>query len=171
MKKLTAFLHKRAEDVLVTMMGAMFVAFIMQVALRYLLKHFNFNAIWTEEVILFSWIWGILWGAAFVNSNHEDIRFDMIYNLLSAQWQRWFTFFSSAAFVMLFVWALPATFKYVTFMKVESSNAMGIRLDYYFSIYIAFMVMMIVRHGYIAYRALINKNDGFSPDINQTTTS
>jgi C4-dicarboxylate transporter, DctQ subunit len=171
MSKILSFLQKRAENILVLLMGAMFVAFILQVIFRYLLSFVHMNVTWTEEVCIIGWLWGILWGAAFVNSNHEDIRFDMVYNMLSVQMQRLFTIISSSIFVAMFCWALPATLKYVRFMKVESSNAMGIRLDYYFSIYIAFMVMMIIRHSYIIYRAAINKNDGFSADITQTTTS
>jgi hypothetical protein len=42
--------------------------------------------------------------------------------------------------------ALPATVKYVAFMKVESSSYLKIRLDILYSIYVVFAVAIIVRY-------------------------
>ena len=42
--------------------------------------------------------------------------------------------------------ALPATVSYVTFMKVESSSYLKIRLDILYSVYIVFAVAIIVRY-------------------------
>ncbi len=42
--------------------------------------------------------------------------------------------------------ALPATIKYVTFMKVESSSYLKIRLDILYSVYVVFAVAVIVRY-------------------------
>jgi hypothetical protein len=39
-----------------------FVAFIVQIALRYL---FNWPVGWTTELSLAAWLWLVLWGAAF----------------------------------------------------------------------------------------------------------
>ena len=66
-----AWLRRGAEAVLVLMMGAMFVAFILQVIFRYAL---NLPVGWTDEVCTLVWLWGILWGASFVLRNREDIR-------------------------------------------------------------------------------------------------
>ena len=41
----------------------MFVAFIVQIAFRYL---FNFPIGWTSELTVITWLWLVLWGAAFV---------------------------------------------------------------------------------------------------------
>ena len=50
--------------------------------------------------------------------------------------------------VVLFGMALPATVKYVAFMKVESSSYLKIRLDVLYSVYVVFAVAIIVRYGW-----------------------
>jgi C4-dicarboxylate transporter, DctQ subunit len=42
--------------------------------------------------------------------------------------------------------AMPATWKYVSFMKVESSSYLKIRLDILYSVYIVFALAIIVRY-------------------------
>jgi C4-dicarboxylate transporter, DctQ subunit len=165
------FLHNRAKDVLVFMMVAMFVAFILQVIFRYLLSYMNLSVAWTEEVCVLAWMWGILWGAAFVNEDKEDIRFDMIYTMMSPALKRLSTIISSGACVAILIATMPATFSYIKFMKVESSNAMAIRLDLVFSIYFFFLIAIVVRHSLIVWRAILNKNNSFSASLEQQTTA
>ena len=43
-----------------------------------------------------------------------------------------------------FIVALPATFDYVAFMKIEKSPVMGIRFDILYSIFIVFVVAVAV---------------------------
>ena len=50
--------------------------------------------------------------------------------------------------------ALPAVIAYVTFIKVERSAYLGIRLDYLYSIYVIFSVAVIVRYAALVWRAL-----------------
>jgi C4-dicarboxylate transporter, DctQ subunit len=136
--------------VLVVMMGVMFLSFVAQVFFRYV---FNFPLAWTEEINTFLWVWGILWGAAFVMRSRDDIRFDMLYNLLPHAARRWCTVFASGAVVLILLVSLPATWRYVSFMKVEKSAAMGIPMHGVFSIYIVFVLAMCPRHARIAWCA------------------
>jgi C4-dicarboxylate transporter, DctQ subunit len=69
------WLRRRAEDVLAAMLAAMFLAFLLQIMFRYLL---NFPVGWTSEVTVIAWLWGVLWGAAFVVKEREEIRFDLL---------------------------------------------------------------------------------------------
>jgi hypothetical protein len=48
--------------------------------------------------------------------------------------------------VVLFGLALPASYEYVRFMKVEKSSYLHVRFDVLFSIYIVFSVAVIGRH-------------------------
>jgi C4-dicarboxylate transporter, DctQ subunit len=147
-------LRRVAEAVLVAMMGVMFVSFIAQVIFRYAL---NLPLAWSEEICNFIWLWGILWGASFVMRNREDIRFDMLYNLLSRPLQRAFTLVSSGLIVVLLLLSLPASWSYISFMKVEKSAAMGIPMNWVFGMYAVFVLAMCVRHLDIARQALQNK--------------
>lgn len=145
------WLRRGAEAVLVLMMAAMFVAFILQVVFRYAL---NWPVGWTDEVCTLVWLWGILWGASFVMNNREDIRFDMLYSHLSRPLRRGFTVAASGAAVLLLLLSLPASWAYVAFMKVEATASFGIPLNWVFSIYIVFVVAMVVRHAGIVWDAL-----------------
>lgn len=145
-----AVLHRISEQVLTLMMGVMFVTFVAQVVFRYVL---NLPLAWTEEISTLLWLWGILWGASFVMRNSDDIRFDMLYNLLGHRARRWLTVVSSSAIVLILLASLPGAWSYVSFMKVEKSAAMGLPMNWVFSIYIVFLFAMCVRHTLIAWQA------------------
>ena len=146
-----AALRRGAEAVLVGMMAVMFIAFILQVVFRYVL---NWPVGWTDELCTLVWLWGILWGASFVMTNREDIRFDMLYSHLPRGVRRGFTLLGSGCAVVLLLVSLPATWSYVTFMKVESTASFGIPFNWVFSIYVVFVLAMSVRHAGIAWDAL-----------------
>src|SRR5258708_5602815 len=78
--KLGRWLRRRAEDVLVALLSTMFATFIIQIFFRYVL---NNPVGWTEEVIVTTWLWTVLWGAAFILGEAEEIRFDIIYSNIS----------------------------------------------------------------------------------------
>jgi TRAP-type C4-dicarboxylate transport system permease small subunit len=154
-------IRRFSEGVLVVMMGIMFAAFIAQVVFRYVL---NLPLAWSDEICNFVWLWGILWGASFVMRSHEDIRFDMLYNLMPRPIKRGLTIFASSAIVVLLMLSLPKTWSYISFMKVEKSAALGIPMNWVFGLYLVFVIAMCVRHAGIVLNSLSNKltEDGHS---------
>ncbi|MXP65226.1 TRAP transporter small permease subunit [Roseomonas sp. M0104] len=144
------WLHRRAENVLAALLAAMFIAFIIQIVMRYVV---NRPVGWTTEVSTLAWLWGILWGAAFVLRDEEEIRFDIVYGPLPPVLRRLADVITGLSVVAVFGWSLPAVYDYVTFMKVERSAYLGIRFDLLYSIYLAFALAMMVRHGWIAWQA------------------
>jgi C4-dicarboxylate transporter DctQ subunit len=72
-----------------------------------------------------------------------------------------FTVITGIAAIFLFAIALPAVISYVTFLKVERSAYLGIRLDYLYAIYVVFSVAAIVRYAALTWRAI----RGEPPDI------
>jgi C4-dicarboxylate transporter, DctQ subunit len=161
MSRMLTPLRRAAEGVLVVMMGIMFAAFIAQVVFRYGL---GLPLAWSEEICNFLWLWGILWGASFVMRNHEDIRFDMLYNLLPRRVKRAATLLSSGAIVLLLVLSVPKSWSYISFMKVEKSAAMGIPMNLVFGLYMVFVAAMCVRHAGIGWNAWCDRlpEDEFS---------
>ena len=151
MKATLAWLHRRAENLLVLMITAMFVAFILQIVFRYFL---NLPVAWTEEVCVLAWLWGILWGSAFVTRDEEEIRFDMVYGHVSAKTRRVFRAVAGTIFIVIMLVALPASWGFVRFMKVESSATLGIPMSWVFTCYLIFAVAMIVRHALIVWHAV-----------------
>ncbi|MEP7085388.1 MAG: TRAP transporter small permease subunit, partial [Betaproteobacteria bacterium] len=104
------WLRLRADNVAVLLMGLMFLSFLLQIAFRYVL---NQPLGWTEEVTVLCWVWVVLWCAAFVLSDEEEIRFDIIFTMVPARVRRLFTAVSSIAFVVLLLISLPASWNYV----------------------------------------------------------
>jgi TRAP-type C4-dicarboxylate transport system permease small subunit len=145
------WLRRRAENVSAFLLLAMFLCFILQIVARYV---FNYPLGWTDEVSVLCWIWCTLWGAVFVLRERDEVRFDIIYSAVSDDTRRVFTIITGIAVVLLFAIALPAVIAYVTFLKVERSAYLGIRLDYLYSIYVLFSVGVIVRYATLTWRAI-----------------
>lgn len=150
-QRMLRWLRMGANHVQVVMMVTMFVSFILQIFFRYVV---NKPVAWTDEICVITWIWGILWGASFVTRNREDIRFDVLTSHVSRSVKRGLTVAASIPVVVILLISLPSAWSYISFMKVEDSPALGIRMDHYFSIYMAFLVAMVVRHTHIGIEAL-----------------
>ena len=112
------WLRRRAENVAALLLATMFVCFIIQIVFRYCL---NYPVGWTEEISVLTWLWVVLWGAAFVLSEKEEVRFDILYSNVSERSRRAFTIITGVALIVLYAGSLPAAYGYVTFMKVERS--------------------------------------------------
>lgn len=146
-----AWLHRRAENVAVALIATMFICFLLQIAFRYLL---NRPLGWTEEVTVLCWLWGVLWCAAFVVPDDEEIRFDLVCDVVPNPVRRTFTVISSIALILLLAISLPATWRYVMFMKREHSAYLHMRFDFLYSIYLVFAVACIVKHAQLAWNGI-----------------
>ena len=145
-----SWLRRRANDVAVALMALMFVSFLLQIGFRYLL---NEPLGWTDEVTVLCWVWVVLWCAAFVLSDQDEIRFDVVFGLLHPGAKRVFTAASSIAIVVLFLIALPATWNYVTFMKREHTAYLHMRFDFLYAIYVIFALACMVKAALLVWHA------------------
>jgi C4-dicarboxylate transporter, DctQ subunit len=152
--KAGAWLHRRAENILAALIGVVFAAFVAQIVFRYL---FNYPIGWTAELSTAGWLWLVLWGAAFVVTEREEIRIDVVSGAVGPRTARVMGIIAAIAIVILYAASLPATLRYVTFMKVERSSYLHIRLDFLFSIYVLFLVAVIVRYVWILWHLLHGK--------------
>jgi TRAP-type C4-dicarboxylate transport system permease small subunit len=144
-------LHRFAEFVAAMLLAAMFLAFIAQIVFRYV---FNFPIGWTSELTVITWLWLVLWGAAFVVTEAEEIRFDLVYGAVGPRTRRVMAILTAVAILVLYGMSLPAVVDYVTFMKVQSTAYLKIRFDWLFSIYVIFAVAALVRYAWILWWAL-----------------
>ena len=149
--KIGHWMKRRAENVAVALLATVFISFILQIVFRYVL---NWPVGWTLEVSTLAWMWLVLWGAAFVVTEPEEIRFDIVYTLVRNRMRCGFTIVASLALAILLAVSLPATIAYVKFMRIEHASYIDVRLDYLFSIYILFAVATICRHLWRAFHAL-----------------
>jgi TRAP-type C4-dicarboxylate transport system permease small subunit len=124
----------------------MFAAFVIQIVFRYF---FNFPIGWTSELTVVMWLWLVLWGAAFVVKESEEIRFDLLSGAAGRRARIAMGIIAGVALVVLYGASLPGAYSYVTFMKVEKSSYLNIRMDWLFSIYLVFVVAIIARYLWI----------------------
>ena len=152
--EIARWLRRWAESVAALLLLAMFLCFILQIMARYV---FNYPLGWTDEASVLFWIWCTLWGAAFVLRERDEVRFDIFYSSAGKKTRCVFTVITGIAAILLFAIALPAVISYVTFLKVERSAYLGIRLDYLYSIYAVFAIAAIIRYGALTWRAIKGK--------------
>jgi TRAP-type C4-dicarboxylate transport system permease small subunit len=161
LKKTGAFLRRRAENVLAALLAGMFAAFIMQIVFRYLLQ---LPMGWPNEISVILWLWLVLWGAAFVLREDEEIRFDLFYAAARPRTRRIMFLLAAAALIVLYGLSLPAVWDYVAFMRVERTAYLKIRFDWLFSIYIVFVVAVLVRYLFLSWQALFGRApEAFDP--------
>ncbi len=137
-----AWLHRFTEAVAAGLLAVIFIAFIVQIVMRYL---FNWPVGWTTELSLAAWLWLVLWGAAFVLKDDDEIRIDLFTARAGPRMRRFISGVAALSVIVLFGLSLPGAWDYVTFMKVEKSSYLGVRMDITYSIYILFVVAVIVR--------------------------
>ena len=129
----------------------MFACFIIQIFFRYVL---NNPLGWTEEVVITMWLWTVLWGAAFILGEAEEIRFDIIYSNIPESVRRIFAVIAGIALVVLYGISLPAAYSYVSFMKVERSAYLHVPINWMYSVFIIFSVACICRYCWLVYQAI-----------------
>jgi TRAP-type C4-dicarboxylate transport system permease small subunit len=154
MREVAAWLRRRAENVAAAMLAVMFIAFLIQIVFRYV---FNFPVGWTSELTVVMWLWLVLWGAAFVLKETDEIRFDLLSGMAGRRTRIAMGIVSAVALIVLYSAALPATIDYVAFMKVEKSSYLKIRMDWLFSIYAIFVVAILIRYIWILSRLMRGK--------------
>jgi TRAP-type C4-dicarboxylate transport system permease small subunit len=160
MRAAAAWLRRRAENLAAGLLAVMFVAFIVQIVFRYFL---NFPIGWTSELSVIAWLWLVLWGAAFVVKESEEIRVDLVLGAVGPRTRRVMGIITGLSIVILYALSLPATVKYVSFMKVERTSYLKIPFDWLFSIYVLFLVAVMVRYLWILAQLLRGK-DADAPD-------
>src|SRR5262249_54429838 len=151
MRGVGAWLRRRAENAAAAMLAVMFAAFIIQIVFRYL---FNFPVGWTSELTVVMWLWLVLFGSAFVLTEKEEIRFDLLYSSVGPRARIGMAIVFALAIVLLYGVSLKPSYAYVSFMKVEKSSYLKIRMDWLYSVYLIFLVAVIARYVWLLWRLL-----------------
>jgi TRAP-type C4-dicarboxylate transport system permease small subunit len=161
-----AWLHRRAENIAAGLLAVMFVAFLVQIVFRYF---FNFPVGWASELTVVCWLWLVLWGSALVLKDSEEIRLDLLYSAARRRVRIGMAIAGSIALLVLYGAAFKASWAYVTFMKVEKSSYLKIRMDWLFSIFILFLVAVLARYLWNLWR-LLRGRDPEETDITRASS-
>ncbi len=151
--RFTALARASAEAVPAILLATMFLCFIIQVFMRYVMD----NPVgWTVEVCVIAWLWILLWGQSVSVREEDEIRFDIIYGAATPKVRRWFRVLFSIFLVGIYIWSLPALWDFVTFMKIQKTSYLDIRFNWVYSIALIFSVISILRYFYILWTSATN---------------
>lgn len=152
------FLRNFADAVPALMLATMFVCFIIQVFMRYVMD----NPVgWTVEVCVIAWLWILLWGQSVSANERDEIRFDIVYGSVSPKVRRWFRLIFSVFVVVIYLWSLPALWDFVTFMEIQDTSYLDIPFSWVYSIALIFSVVSIIRYVTIFWSAARGADTGF----------
>lgn len=137
------WLHRRADNVAVILLTAIFLSFVLQIVSRYIVRQ---PLGWTLEACLLSWLWLVFWATAFTLKEKDHVRFTILYDAARPKVKKIYAVITAVCIVGALAASLPATFDFVTFMKIEKTSLLKVRFDYVFSIYLIFAVVIISRY-------------------------
>lgn len=121
----------------VALFATLFVVFIIQISARFLLDR---PLPWTDELAVILYIWVVLWAAAASVKDREQVRFDLIHDLMPAPVRRGMRLLGHLAIGLLSLLALPASWDYVSAMRQESSPVLDIPM---FWVDLPFVLLLI----------------------------
>lgn len=107
----------------------LFLTFLVQITARF---GFNRPLPWTDELAVILYLWAILWAAAFMVPEHEQVVFDLVWNSVGRNTRRVMRIVGHSMVGGLAAAAIPASWDYVHFMARESSPVLGISFQWVF---------------------------------------
>jgi TRAP-type C4-dicarboxylate transport system permease small subunit len=169
MKTISKWVSRMTDAIAATLLAAIFLVFLLQIASRYLPKIVTyldlgwipaFAAIqplgWTLELIGILWVWVIFFSCAFVVREQDHVKFDIIYLIVSNRTRRIFALITSLAIVVGMIYAFLPTWDYVDFMRMRRTSTVRnpftgakIPLRTIFFIYMVFMAAVGARYAWL----------------------
>lgn len=135
-------LRRLAENVAAASIAIVFALFVVGVGARYL---FNRPIAWIDEVVTILSVWSTFWTAALVLKWREFIAFDVVFEMLGAAGRRAMLVLGAVLFVAISLAALPGMIDYTLFLWRETTDTLRWRLDWVYSVFPAFFVVLVVR--------------------------
>ena len=130
---------------------ALFVVFLVQITARF---GFNKPLAWTDEAAVILYVWVILWGAAMMGPAREHVVFDLLWNSVGRRGKQVMAVVGHSVIGGLALWALPATWDYVTFMSREGTPVLGLPFMWVFMPFVLLLVALALRSAWAVWQAL-----------------
>ncbi|WP_293797562.1 TRAP transporter small permease [uncultured Bosea sp.] len=147
----TMRLRRFAALVPALLFALVFLIFNYKIITRYL-EHDE--AAWADEISVILFIWIIFWANAFVVRDREQITFDLAYRPLPDRWKRVVALARLVIVGGIFAAALPGSLDYIAFLWRERTPVLNLRLDIIYSCFGLFLVAVVVRSAWLAWRLL-----------------
>lgn len=128
----------------------LFIVFIVQITARF---GFAKPLPWTDEAAVILYVWVILWGAAFMVPEREHVVFDLVWNSVNQRTRQVMRVLGNLLVGGLALWAIPATWDYVHFMRRESSPVLEVSFMWIFLPFVFLLVALVVRCAWAIFNA------------------
>ncbi|HUG62357.1 MAG TPA: TRAP transporter small permease subunit [Methylomirabilota bacterium] len=159
MRRLIGVFSRFAEGVAAMMMAAMFLTFLLQIAVRYVVGSEWFAARlghvvdasafgWTLEFCLAMWLWIVFWGNAFIVRERDHVTFDILYLAASPTVRRWLAAIGAAVIVIAFLSSILPTWDKLRILRLKSSATLPVKMLPIYSIYFVFLVAVAARYAW-----------------------
>jgi TRAP-type C4-dicarboxylate transport system permease small subunit len=129
----------------------LFSTFLVQIAARF---GFNRPLPWTDELAVILYIWAILWAAAFMVPEREQVVFDLLWKRSGKETRRWMRIVGNTMVGGLALVAIPASWDYVHFMARESSPVLSLSFQWVFLPFVLLLVALVFKSAWGIYSAI-----------------
>jgi TRAP-type C4-dicarboxylate transport system permease small subunit len=141
MKKILLFIRDIIEKYIpVFSFAVMFVAFIMQVFFRYIIRH---PLTWSMEVIVVGFVWTVVFGACYTMRQRSHVKFTMIYDRLLPVPAALIRMLGNIIIVVTFASLIFATYKYSLFIGYQKTAVFRISYTFVFMPFAYFLCSII----------------------------
>ena len=144
-------LRGAANAIGVLLFASLFFVFVVQVVARFAFKQ---PLAWTDEAAVILYLWAILWGAALVCSDKENVAFDLVYQKARPPVQRLMALAACALIGVLAAWGLPGSLDYIHFMQRERTPVLGLPFHWVFAPFGILLLALALRSAWRIYRLL-----------------
>jgi TRAP-type C4-dicarboxylate transport system permease small subunit len=128
----------------------LFIVFVIQVTARF---GFNQPLAWTDEAAVILYIWVILWAAAFVVPEREQVVFDLVWNSVNRRTRQVMRIAGNLLMGGLALCAIPASWDYVHFMAREGTPVLGLPLMWVFLPFVLLLAALVFRSALAIWNA------------------
>lgn len=123
------------------MMLALFLAFLIQIASRYLFKH---PLVWPYELSQLAYLWVITLGCNYAQRTDDNIVFSVVYDLVPEKIKRIFDLISCLLVSGIFAAVLPKVISFYAFYFTRYSTVFKLPLGF---VYLGFLIFMLITLG------------------------
>jgi TRAP-type C4-dicarboxylate transport system permease small subunit len=131
-----------ANIVAALMFAAVFLIFCLKIGMRYIAHN---ELAWPDEVSIILFIWIIFWANAFILSDRDHIRFDLLVLAMPPGGRRIMAMLRALLIGGIFAAATPASIGYIRFLWREHTPVLGLPLSWVYACFGLFMVTVPLR--------------------------
>jgi len=184
-----------AEFIAATILGAIFITFLLQIFARYAPKIAWLAPVdslqswmqslvpigWTINLISLLWVWLIFFGCSFIVRDRDHVIFDVFFNAVTPRVRRLFALATAVLLIVVMIYAFGPTYDAIfesRLMQLKKIQTLSlpitgerIPIKWLFAPILLFMVATILRYGETVYRLIRGKGGGMNSHTSTGTTS